>query len=837
MEPQEAHALVMERSTTPRPCTGTTGARVVRRRPLTDKSISLRPVRQESALTSPGLAARLVVLILVCSTWMHEAAADDALLFQAGAKDQPAVLVNPGQVKEIDGPQGKHLDLAISLDPYAKTEWRLKFMTSFLAEWDKVVFEVEYLDEGAGVIQPRLLGNDAHRGEWLRPQRAVSFTMLNTGQVRRALFAFPVPRLDWATTANDHLHLAGLQHLKAIRAYREVPEYVWQSAAREVPKTVTPLVSLKRPMAVTCTVGIPDTGNPPSLDTALEAIREYAPLARLLGFTSAECFVRWDLLERRPGEFDFSHYDTIVQALRERDMKWFPNLVITSAFALPSWYYDSDEYAGLMCLEHGEVNQVPSIWNDATRPHVERVLKAFGEHYVPMGVLEAVRLGPSGNFGEAQFPAGAGSALGYGGRPMHAHIGWWAGDAFARGSFQRDLRAKYGDIGSLNEAWSESYTSFEQVIPRLPETCRTRQARLDMTHWYMDAMTSWCEFWAMSAREAMPETPIYQSSGGWGFWEAGTDMTAQAESMRKVGGGIRLTNETDSFEQNVYATRLAATAARLYGIPLGYEPAGYHSARGVTGRFFSTATTNGSNLYTRHSVLFEDPYAVQQWLEGYPVLDARASPVIDVAVYYPQTMNQLDDGAFRHLYAWGFNPRAAEVRRRIDVDYLDERLIRQGFLDNYRVLVFCWGNIIEKDVQARIDQWMRAGGVIIYPSFPRVPLETIEGDQTVFQAWERGDTGQGAFHRFQGDMEPVTLYGDFIEKVLEQTPTLRPETRRMLMVRRPPRVFFSTLETGDMWALNYNDQAAHIELVGVFRATVPPYAVMIIPRGRLEAMR
>ena len=60
-------------------------------------------------------------------------------------------------------------------------------------------------------------------------------------------------------------------------------------------------------MQLNCTVGIPDTGDPPSLETALDNIREYAPLARLMGFTSAECFVRWNLIEPSLGQFDFTH--------------------------------------------------------------------------------------------------------------------------------------------------------------------------------------------------------------------------------------------------------------------------------------------------------------------------------------------------------------------------------------------------------------------------------------------------------------------------------------------------------------------------------------------------
>ncbi|GMW00105.1 MAG: hypothetical protein AMXMBFR84_12430 [Candidatus Hydrogenedentota bacterium] len=780
------------------------------------------------------IAARVAVVVAFGLSAHAENVYPSIDLFQA--KDLPtggiAVLLNPDLVRMTPENELATLHIVNDTDPYSKVEWAFRFSRPPFPESEKIVLEIEYFDRGAGVIQPTLLTEDAFRGSYAKPLRGVSYTRLNQQVVRRAWFEFLNPSPSWNENKNPHLKISGLQGLIAIRAYSYVDEAGWKALAASVPISVTPLVQLNRPMAITCTVGIPDEGDPPPLETALDNIREYAPLAKLLGFTSVECFVRWNLIELQPGAFDFSHYDTIVEAIRQRGLKWFPNLVITSAFALPEWYVSSNENVGFQCLEHGDTNQVPSIWNAANLTHVERVLHKFGQHYEPMGVLEAVRLGPSGNFGEAQYPAGAGGGLGIRGERMHAHIGWWAGDAYAAQDFRSYLRHRYGAIEALNAAWSETHPSFEAVQPALPESYRTRQGRLDMTAWYTDSMSKWCDAWAHIARKSMPVTPIYMSSGGWGFREAGTDFSAQAETMKSVNGGIRLTNETDSFEQNVYATRLAATAARLYGIELGYEPAGYHSARGTVARFFSTLTTNGDNLYTRHSVLFEHPYSVDNWLRDYRLLDLRADPIVDVAVYYPETMNQLDDSTFRHLYAWGFNTRVAEVRRRVDVDYLDERLIRKGFLDRYKVLVFCWGNVIEHDVQQVIDQWIRSGGVAIYPTYPRVPQETIEGEQKTFLAWEKGDTGKGTFHRFRGDMEPISLYGDFIDRCIREVDGLHALTKEILALDLPERVFACGLEDGTIVVLNYSESTISLETAVGRVETLEPYSIKVLRTGQ-----
>jgi hypothetical protein len=408
---------------------------------------------------------------------------------------------------------------------------------------------------------------------------------------------------------------------------------------------------------------------------------------------------------------------------------------------------------------------------------------------------------------------------------MHIHIGWWAGDAYGQADFRRWLERKYATVARLNEAWQTDYHGLAEIGPTLPATMRSKRQRLDFTAWYTDSMSDWCAWWAQEARRALPRTRLYQSAGGWGFREAGTDFSAQTKAMHELGGGVRLTNETDSYEQDFYVTRLAATAARCYGAGLGFEPASSHTARGVAGRIFNTTAAGGDHLFTYDGNVFGHPLSIARWLKYLPVLDTRQAPVIDVAVYYPETESQLDDGAFRHLYAWGFFPVAREVRRVVEVDYLDDRLIRDGFLSQYRVLVFAWGMHLEADVQAAIDRWLRQGGTILYPSFPRGPQMTIEGSTVVFQRWSAGDTGSGRFFRHTGDMEPPSCYGDFVARVLPRVPSLHRWTRQALAVQRPEGVFLSVQADGHLLALNYRETPARVVLKGVFRRTIEPYGM------------
>lgn len=764
---------------------------------------------------------RLAALLMFSAA----ACGEGAWVFDAGADGGPGTLQNAGMCKKTSIDEQVYLDIEAERDPYAANAYQLEFPASVFSGGGERTLEILFYDKGAGVIQPSLEVGGVAAGLG----RQQSFTRLNTLRPRSAFFA--VRTADGIPSgATARLTIAGLQYLRGVRLHEAFSDLRWDEVMASVPKDVAPMVALERPMDLVTTANISAKTAAPDVAQELRSLHEYVPLAKVLGFNAIELYVRWNLIEPdREGAFDFSYYDALVAKMQEYGMQWFPLLIVGSAYALPEWFIDGKESVGFVCLEHGTENLIQSIWSPYHRRHVTRVLEAFGAHYDAGGTLRGVRLGPSGNFGESQYPAGGNWAAE--GRSMHIHIGYWAGDPYALADFRRAMAELYGNIDRLNAAWDAAFASFDEIPIVLPVTIESKRRRADFSQWYTHAMSDWCAWWAGEAARALPRTKIYQSAGGWGFLEAGTSYTEQAQAMLPIHGGIRLTNETDSFEQNFYVTRLAATAARLYGIDLGYEPASSHTARGVAGRIFNTATTNGDHLFTYHGNVFYQPMAIPQWLQYLDVLDLRQDPLVEIAVYYPETMNQLDDGTFRHLYAGGFYPRAAAIRRVIDLDYLDEKLIREGFLDRYKALVFVWGDTIEKDVEDTIDQWMARGGTVFYPSFPRGPLSTVEENTSTYRRWAAGETGRGAFQRFKGDMEPPSLYAEFVAERLRAMEQMHPWTRDVLGVALPPYVYLSIQQDGHVLALNYDDKPHTLTFPSGATAEVPAYGIARFPLG------
>jgi hypothetical protein len=395
-------------------------------------------------------------------------------------------------------------------------------------------------------------------------------------------------------------------------------------------------------------------------------------------------------------------------------------------------------------------------------------------------------------------------------------------------AFRQAMERKYGDIDRLNAAWGVKLKSFDSVRTFLPVTTLTDRQRADFSGWYLDAMSDWCEKWATWAREAMPQTSIYQSSGGWGAVEIGTDYTYQARSMGKLHGGIRLTNEADDFLHNFTSTRMASSAARFYGAKLGYEPASLGSLRGVMARIFNSLTNGADHLFYYHTNLYGNDQGIDGWIRYAPLLDRRSKPLTEVAAFYPDTVNKLGDDMLRYSDSGAYFPRAKALRQAIDYDWVSEGMILDGALDRYKALVFLWGRVTEKPVLEAIDRWLRNGGTIIYPmrqQFRQGFLTTVEGDRSIAQRWLSGDIGKGRFIGYEGTPDPFTEYVRFVRGQLRKMDKIHPAVGRALNAELPASVFWSVLQHGELVLLNFSDRDAEARIEPGKAVHLPPFSI------------
>ena len=670
-----------------------------------------------------------------------------------------------------------------------------------------------------------------------RPAKAIAgWTMCNTGKTRLGAYVWTAEEADVGKP--PVLGIRGVPTLTKVTMVPGRNEGIIARAKelRVKPEEVKNPLNLKRPLQLVSSVGeLSQRCAREQLPESLDNMAELVPKMRSLGFGGIESYVRWDMVEYEKDNFDWSYYDAVVNMGAEFGMKWFPLIIGGSAYALPEWYREhTPGFEGFVCLEHGIENNCPTIFNEQQTPYVMNYLHEFGKHYNPMGdKVFGCRLGPSGNYGESQYPANGN--WGYKHQKEHMHIGWWANDRMAHVKFAAAMEKKYGTIDALNAAWGDSYAAFTDVKCFLPVMTDSRRKRKDFVDWYMDEMTDWCNRWAVWVREELPDLDVYQSAGGWGYVECGTDFTDQTRGMKPVNGGIRATNEDESYELNFAITRMLSSAARFYGVKFGSEPAGFGTVRSVMNRLYNIIINNGSHLFYYYPNITDSELGSQRWLQYSPLLDERSEPVIDVAVLYPDTNSKLSDGCIRYLEGSSFISQVCPLRRKLDYDFCSERMVLDGALEQYKVLVVLGraheGDYIESAVLDKIDEWVHRGGIAIVPVLQsnntRGPM-TVEGDQTVFHRWMAGDMGKG--HVFLPDemREPLDDYIDDIESILKGLDCLDPLTVKMLTAEHPRGVYVSALKSGKLCLYNDLLKPAKIRLNDGTEFEMEPVSIKLV---------
>jgi hypothetical protein len=455
-----------------------------------------------------------------------------------------------------------------------------------------------------------------------------------------------------------------------------------------------------RPMEVTvCTISHTDK----DADERLELFKQ-------MGVTSIQTYIFWNKVENEPGKLDWSEYDADAALFKKHGIKWVPFIIASPWYVTPEFVRRDPQMVMLRCLEHGRDSAIPSIWCPRLRDYVREYLRKFAEHYLPMDVLESINIGISGDYGEAIF-----SVLGNWPGEYHSHGGFWCGDALAAADFRRTVKELYkGDLQALNNAWKSKYATFDKVAPFRPETAASERAWLEFLRWYRDSMTAHADFWMSTAREYFPDTEIYLCTGGDMSPEHGSDFSAQAKIAAKYGGGIRITNESSSFPHNVRLTRMVGSACRFYGAYFGHEPASAVTPVGMLGRLFNAVASGARQLFLYHTPeligLKEGKPMIGEGGRhhvSYRELQKTTTPAIDVGLFFPTPSSR---EAVREREAFG--DLAADIRRFVDYDFLDDRLVQEGALVGKAVLVLAGASILESRTLAAIQAWVENGGVL-----------------------------------------------------------------------------------------------------------------------------
>lgn len=416
----------------------------------------------------------------------------------------------------------------------------------------------------------------------------------------------------------------------------------------------------------------------------------------------------------RDGKGDWSELDANLALVAEHGME---ALLVTGFYWMPPWMKDDPRAVALRCRTHDRAIPILSPWSPFTLEWIDRCAGQLAEHLQAVQApVAALQVMICGDFGEAIFPAGMMNVPGQSpqrwcGEGMHNHPDFWCNDGCAR----EDFAAAVGTGQSADDP---------DLFPQPPTEGRTARPWLDFLNWYHDAMTRYAGQVLAAYRRHFPAPDlVIWLGGGVEPHSHGQDNSALPKAVKKVGGTVRSTAAGSqlmfrklvepsqtlawAYQRNHPIVRRTSTACKFYGVAYWLEapyPPGMNDEE-IVARVFEAAGCGAAGYFEWSRTLERYGPTVEKlakWL-------VTARPLVDVAVYFPQTTHRLRPDAYMPLRYW---EGAAHLRAVTDFDVVDDRLIRDGALADYGLLALIEAEQIEDDVAAAIGAWVAEGGIL-----------------------------------------------------------------------------------------------------------------------------
>ena len=484
--------------------------------------------------------------------------------------------------------------------------------------------------------------------------------------------------------------------------------------------------------------------------------------------TTSETYVKWIDIEHEPGQVSFKNFDRGLKEFERYGVKWQPFLICGPWYAVPYWYKESKDSHYFRCLEHDKDSGIQSIWNEKFKKVTRRFLKLFHDHYKDKdGSIDSLLLGVSGDYGESIYPC-----IGNFDGLYHTHRGFWCNDTYAILDFRKHFKGQFKTIKALNARWGTAYQDFNEVKPFLKKDAPSRRAMVDMVYWYRNAMLKHAEFWIQEARKLWKTKDIYLCMGGDSSAEEGQHYTAAAKMCAKYKVGIRDTNSRDNFRfLNTYQCS-TAVATNYYQTYCGFESSHGSSKKFIVARMFAFIVSNAREF---HEYSFQGKKEViknfckfRKWMD-LPFERSVATAVFSSEAYVNWVHEHATAWDIKE-FPWGLPKKPHhlfdKLRYHFDFDLVNDSLIRNGILDNYKALIVPGFTIIEDDIIDLIIKSAKADKkVIIYGANE---LETVDGKPIPFAGIEAA-TGLKKLLASLKELEiPVKVKKDGIFEVVDK---------------------------------------------------------------------
>ncbi len=195
------------------------------------------------------------------------------------------------------------------------------------------------------------------------------------------------------------------------------------------------------------------TPNPPSADWERDLRQMKAQ-----GMNTVRLWAMWSWMHTSENEFDFSHIDRLMELCREIGLRALAQVILENA---PAWLVEAHSECryvasdGQQIQPMGRPNTPGGGWpglcldNEPAREAARRFMAALASHFAGHEALLGYDV-----WNEVWFELD-----GYIGSQYYCYC------PATVDRFREWLKAKYGDLEALGQAWYRRYTSWDQVVP------------------------------------------------------------------------------------------------------------------------------------------------------------------------------------------------------------------------------------------------------------------------------------------------------------------------------------------------------------------------------------
>ena len=459
------------------------------------------------------------------------------------------------------------------------------------------------------------------------------------------------------------------------------------------------------------------------------------------GVTHLEGYYCWRYLEPQRGRWDFSSADESYQAMRAKGLRLVAFPWVQYA---PQWFTESPDYVPLREVGTGLTVDLLSPWAPGTLRAVEHFYDGLQRHQADK--IDIMLIGvPTSDFGEVGLVIGAPAFVPGGAGGIHRffpqkaeawHQGLWCGDRYARESFRQWALKRYGSLSAVNRAWGASFGAEDAVAyPDLATRHDHRRWWVDFMLWYEGSQVAFVERVVAIIRQRFGGILLEAALGfGDDNPRPALDRTAVCRALAKFKPfAIRSTHagvNRGAFNQAYWFYKRMVPVCRRFGAAFGTEPPGGDlTVKELKQQMFEDASAGVDYVYTYFQNYKLLPDTVEQFKR---LLRPGEAPLVDIGILYPTSDLLLEMVPFPPDQI----PFCSAGREFFDYDVVDENMIDWGMLADYRVLIHTGGKFLESATLAKIDQWVRDGGLLIARADSW--LQSVEGDRAVHASWQKG---------------------------------------------------------------------------------------------------